>query len=315
MNSRPLYENLDTAFVNLSALVKYLRRREFIGRLRVELNSYEADIVLYEGNKISVREHDKISGRVGDGEQAFQRLIIRAREAGGTIHVYQTIKQAEAPKKAEVVKTENKTVPPAPAKNLSENPPPIPKPLEAVEVAKAAAAVPKNGSLPKPVAVEVPKKPTIANQPKFPFDLHNNVESKARQIQLSAQDWQTLLGLTGELLGAIDKSLAEAKLDFKSAYSKARAEISDDYPFLNPSVSIFEYQAGKIVMHEQVNAKFFVTGVIESLRRILNKLGANPKFAIVYRDTTQRILALINQRQAFYEKFSVALPLKKILGV
>ena len=70
MNNRPLYENLDTAFVNLSALVKYLRHREFIGQVRVELNNYEADIVLLEGNKIKVREHDKISGRIAEGEEA-----------------------------------------------------------------------------------------------------------------------------------------------------------------------------------------------------------------------------------------------------
>ena len=56
MNQRPLYENLDTSFVNLSALVRYLRPREFVGRIKIELNNYQAEIVLLEGNKISVRE-------------------------------------------------------------------------------------------------------------------------------------------------------------------------------------------------------------------------------------------------------------------
>ncbi len=304
MNNQPLYENLDTAFVNLSALVKYLRHREFIGQIKIELNNYQAEIILLEANKISVREHDKISGRIAEGEEAFQRLLIRAREAGGTIHVYQTIKQAETPKVE---------IQPAP-KVTNGNSAPIPKPVEAI---KTSAPPTQNGT-----ATEVAKIPEaakkiepIVHRPNFPFDLHNSVESKARQTQLSAQDWQLLLGLTGELLGTIDRTLAEAKLDFKLAFSKARSEISADYPFLHPADKTFEYLDGKITMTEQVSAKLFVASINEALRRILDKLGANPKFAEVYRNTTQKILALINQRQTFYDKFSITAQLKKVLGV
>lgn len=305
MNNRPLYENLDTAFVNLSALVKYLRHREFIGQIKIELNNYQAEIILLEANKISVREHDKISGRIADGEEAFQRLLIRSREAGGTIHVYQKIVQT-----AEVAKVETQT----PAKVTNGNSAPIPKPVEAI---KTPAPPTQNGTATKTAKIpEVAKKiEPIVHRPNFPFDLHNSVESKARQTQLSAQDWQMLLGLTGELLGTIDRTLAEAKLDFKLAFSKARSEISADYPFLHPAEKTFEYLDGKITMTEQVSAKLFVASINEALRRILDKLGANPKFAEVYRNTTQKILALINQRQAFYDKFSITPQLKIFLGV
>lgn len=303
MNNRPLYENLDTAFVNLSALIKYLRQREFVGRVRVELNSYEADIFLFEHNKIGVREHDKISGRAAEGEEAFQRLLIRAREGGGTIHVYQTVKE---------VIEESEFVPQLPAvtTNGHKN---GHKPVE------SAAAVPptQNGTAAQAVkAADIPlKNDPVVHHPKFPFDLSNRMENKARQAQLSEHDWQTLLGLTGELLGIIDRTLAEAKLDFKLAFSKARSEISADYPFLHPTAHIFEYTDGKITMHEQVSAKLFTASIMESLRRILDKLGANPKFSEVYRLTTQKILALISHRQSFYDKFSMTPPLKRIVGV
>lgn len=329
MNNRPLYENLDTAFVNLSALVKYLRHREFIGRIRVELSSYEADIVLYEGNKISVREHDKISGRVADGEEAFQRLIIRAREAGGTIHVYQTIKQTippaiDKPKTAPVGKTETPVVKQAETPQITTTPvvakisngqnvvPTLPS--EAVKVLPTQSS--KNGIETKTANfADVRKKPNpLVNQPKFPFDLHNNVESKVKQSQLSSEDWQTLLGLTGELLSTIDKALAEANLDFKLAFAKVRSEISDDYPFLKPSGNIFEYDSGKVVMHTQVNSKVFVTSINESLKRIFDRLGTNPKFAEVYRNTVQKTLALIHHRQSFYNQFGFTPQLKRILG-
>ena len=293
MNNRPLYENLDTAFVNLSALVKYLRQREFVGRVRVELNSYEADIVLSEGNKIGVREHDKISGRTAEGEEVFQRLLIRARETGGTIHVYQTVKEIEL-------------TPQVAAETSNGH-----KPVEAVITTPS-----QNGTATKVAKVtDVPAKSAPTHHPKFPFDLSNRMENKVRQTQLSDQDWQILLGLTGELLGIIDKTLAEAKLDFKLAFSKARSEISADYPFLHPAAKVFEYADGKVIMHEQVSPKLFVASIIESLRRILDKLGANPKFTEVYRATTQKILALINHRQNFYNKFSIAPQLKKIVGV
>lgn len=296
MNNRPLYENLDTAFVNLSALIKYLRHREFIGRIRVELNSYEADIVLLEDNKIGVREHDKISGRTAEGEEVFQRLLIRSREAGGTIHVYQTIAETKEPE----------FTPQIPTANGNGH-----KPVEAV----AATPPNQNGSAAKPAPIAETKSEPVVHHPKFPFDLSNRMETKARQAHLSEQDWEILLGLTGELLGIIDRTLAEEKLDFKLAFSKARSEISADYPFLHPAAKNFEYKDGKVLMSEFVVSKLFVAGIIESLRRILDKLGSNPKFTEVYRLTTQKLLALISHRQPFYDKFSITPQLKKILGV
>jgi hypothetical protein len=296
MNNRPLYENLDTAFVNLSALVKYLRQREFIGRIRIELNSYEADITLLEGNKIAVREHDKISGRKAEGEEVFQRLLIRAREPGGTVHVYQSVKEIESTEFVSQIKPENGN---------------------GHKPAELAATANSNGAgviLAKTKEIPAKNEPTV-HHPNFPFDLSNSVESKARQTNLSEQDWNILLGLTGELLGIIDRTLAEAKLDFKLAFSKARSEISVDYPFLHPSEGVFEYAEGKVAMRERVSPKLFVASMIESLRRILDKLGANPKFSEVYRLTTQKLLALINHRQSFYDKFAMTSQLKKILGV
>ncbi len=300
MNNRPLYENLDTSFVNLAELIRYLRNREFIGQVKIELNNYHAEIVLVEGNKLKVREHDKISGRIGEGEAAFHRILIRAREAGGTIHVYQTI-VAEAPK----------TEPPIAPKVSNGNSNPIPKPLEAFKTAVASA---QNGTTAK--ITDPPKKlEPIIPLPKFPFDLHNRVEEKARPHPISADEWQTLLDLTGELLGTVDQTLAAAKLDFKLAFSKVRSELSADYPFLHPSGKTFEYQTGKVLMREHPSSTLFVTSIIEALRRILEKLGANPKFAEVHRSTTQKILTLINHRKPLYDKFSITIQLKKIMGV
>ena len=173
---------------------------------------------------------------------------------------------------------------------------------------------------PKPVASE--NLPIVENKPKsglklpkFPFELTNKVEEKARQTELSAGEWQTLLDLTSEIISTVDKTLAEANLDFPSAFEKARLEISADYPFMNPASEVFKYKNEKISMSEQVSSTLFIASVNESLRRIFEKLGGNPKFSEVYKTSIQNILMLIRQRKPLYDKFFITPSLQKTLGV
>lgn len=278
MKNRPIHENLDTSFVNLSALVKYLRRQQFVGNVRVELGGYAADIVLTAENGLKVREHDQITGRIAEGEEALQRLLIRAREPGGLIHVYQTVEETA-------------------------------KPAPVIEEKPVATNLPQNEKVTK----DAPK-PSL-KLPKFPFELSNRVEARAKQTNLAPNEWQTLLDLTGELLRTIDKSLAEANLNFSTAFEKARLEISADYPFLSPISGVFDYKNGKVSMEEQVSPTLFVASINETLRRILEKLGKNQKFLDVHRNTTQKILALIKTRKSLYDKFSITPQLEKIVGV
>src|SRR5437764_12942808 len=87
--SRTVHENLATAYVNLAALLRYLQGREFAGRVHVELDEYEADIFLNVGEQPRVRERDHATGRQAEGEDALQRLLVRAREPGGLVSVYE----------------------------------------------------------------------------------------------------------------------------------------------------------------------------------------------------------------------------------
>ena len=149
----------------------------------------------------------------------------------------------------------------------------------------------------------------------LPFQLSNQFETRARPGVLAPQDWQTLLDLTGELLGTIDRRLAEDGLNFKTAFLKASAEIVKDYPFLHRGKGIIDYDQGKITMNEQISAAVFMGGIMEILRRIMERLGANPNFSEIYRRAAQEILALIRRRQPLYDKFSITAPLEKIIGV
>ncbi len=85
---RTVHENLDTAYVNLAALVRYLQERFFAGRIHVVLDEYEADVLLGGTEPPRVRETDHATGRQAEGEAALQRLFVRASEPGGSISVY-----------------------------------------------------------------------------------------------------------------------------------------------------------------------------------------------------------------------------------
>src|ERR1041384_2036165 len=96
MKIRPLYKNLDTSFVNLSALLRYLRQRGFVGLVRVDIENYRAEISFDESHKVRMREFLNGTGRPADGSGALQRVLVRSRMAGGTIFVYEAVKPAPA---------------------------------------------------------------------------------------------------------------------------------------------------------------------------------------------------------------------------
>ena len=86
---RPLHENLDTAYVNLAALLRYLQQRDFTGRVHVELDEYDGDIYLAARAPLRARERDHVTGREDEGQAALQRILVRASEPGGRVSVYE----------------------------------------------------------------------------------------------------------------------------------------------------------------------------------------------------------------------------------
>ena len=91
-----IYENLDTSYVNLAALLRYLQQRGFNGRVRVELEEYEADVLFTAGEPPQVRERDLAKNREAEGASAQHRLLVRAQEPGGLISVYENVDETVA---------------------------------------------------------------------------------------------------------------------------------------------------------------------------------------------------------------------------
>jgi hypothetical protein len=95
--SRVLYKDLDTSFVNLWGLLRYLSRQSFIGRVHVELNDYSADVFLDGSDTPLVHEIDRAAGTDVVEESALHRLVLRVRESPGKIAVYEGADEAKAP--------------------------------------------------------------------------------------------------------------------------------------------------------------------------------------------------------------------------
>lgn len=87
--ARALHQNLDTAYVNLAALLRYLQQRDFTGRVHVELDEYDGDIYLAARAPLQARERDHVTGREAEGQSALQRILVRASEPGGRVSVYE----------------------------------------------------------------------------------------------------------------------------------------------------------------------------------------------------------------------------------
>ena len=87
--ARALHENLDTAYVNLAALLRYLQQRDFNGRIHIELDEYDGDIYLTAREAVQACERDHVTGREAVGQSALQRILVRASEPGGRVSVYE----------------------------------------------------------------------------------------------------------------------------------------------------------------------------------------------------------------------------------
>ena len=95
--ARVLYENLDTSFVNVWALLRYLSQRSFIGRVHVELENYSADVFVNGSETPLVHEIDRDAGTDVIEEAALHRLVLRVRESSGSINVYEGVSESIPP--------------------------------------------------------------------------------------------------------------------------------------------------------------------------------------------------------------------------
>jgi hypothetical protein len=250
--SRVLYENLDTSFVNLWALLRYLSQRSFIGRVRVELDDYTADVFLNGSNTPMVHEVDRAAGTDVTEEAALHRLVLRVRESPGTITVYEG--------ETEAVATES-------AKAPEESPD-----IEAEAEEETVLAVSDAAPAVEPVAVTPEAMTSTA--------VESNLEapSLAPEAPPATEDeWNDVVRVSGELIAGIDHVATSAGTDFDALFRETRISLADDYTFLDPMSSQFDYANAAVTVNGALPVKSYVAGITEALRRVVDQIASGER--------------------------------------
>jgi hypothetical protein len=253
--SRPVFENLNTSFTNLAALIRYLRGRAFVGRVHVLLAEYEADVLLNGGDPPTIRAIDLARDQNGEGDEALRRLLVRASEPGGLISVFETVPGTEP---------------------------------EMVETATS----------------------TFGNRV---FDL-SQPAGQSPGLLAQESDHHELASITGQLIAAIERAVTGMGLDFPSAFKAVRFELSDDYAFLDPSRSQFEYTGGTVTLQGNTKPPTVAAGIGECLRRTVNRISSGPHERTIRERIALELAILARRRQGPLDDFKLSQQLDRIAG-
>jgi len=277
--SRVLYENLDTSFVNLWALLRHLSQRAFVGRVHVEMRDYSADVFLNGSNTPLVHEVDRAAGTEVLEAAAMHRLVLRARETPGTISVFEGADEAAAVRSAEPAKTEN---------------------------FDSTAAVDELFPAPPSAAplIRGPQSSAGASSPAAPVPTEPD----------GMVEWHDVAKVSGELIGGVERALKGANSDFTSLFRAARLELADDYTFLDPTSGGLEYSNSVATARAELPISAYVAGLSEALRRVVDKTATGDRARRVRERVALELSLVARKRREVLKRSGFQAQLDRIAG-
>src|SRR5712692_1777497 len=278
--SRVLYENLDTSFVNLWSLLRHLSQRAFVGRVHVEMDDYSADVFLTGSNTPLVHEVDRAAGTDVLEEAAMHRLVLRARESPGTISVFEGADEAVAVRNVEPAATPKTVESTATVDELSVTPPTA-APLTGESQSSGREASP---------AAQVTTEPE------------------------ETVEWHDVVKVSGELIGGVERALNGANSDFTSLFRAARLELADDYTFLDPTSGSLEYSNSVATAREELPVNAYVAGLSEALRRVVDKVATGERARRVRERVALDLALVARKRREVLKRSGFQAQLDRIAG-
>jgi hypothetical protein len=275
--SRVLYENLDTSFVNLWALLRHLSQRAFVGRVHVEMDDYSADVFLTGSNTPLVHEVDRAAGTDVLEEAAMHRLVLRTRESAGTISVFEGADEAVAVRSTEPAAKTEKLKPMAAADELT---PPSAPLIDETQSSGGAS----------------PSEAPVATEPDGMIE------------------WHDVLKVSGELIGGVERALNGGNSDFTSLFRAARLELADDYTFLDPTSGGLEYSNSVATVREELPVSAYVAGLSEALRRVVDKTATGDRARRVRERVALDLSLVARKRREVLKRSGFQAQLDRIAG-
>jgi hypothetical protein len=241
--ARVLYENLDTSFVNVWALLRYLSQRSFIGRVHVELENYSADVFVNGSETPMVHEIDRDAGTDVVEEAALHRLVLRVRESSGSINVYEGTEESIPPQSETALESSL----------LADEIAPVTEPEAATpEAMRSSAGKDEEETVVATEAVTVVR-------------------------QANAGEWGETMRVSGELIAGVEQAANSLGADFASLFRETRISLADDYAFLDPMAGQLRYENSSVTVNADSQPPGYVAGVSEALRRVVDQIATGER--------------------------------------
>lgn len=302
--SRIVHENLDTTFVNLWALLRNLAQRGFIGRVRVELQDYTADVFLTGSSTPLVHEIDRAAGTDTLEEAALHRLVLRVRETPGTISVFEGPDEAVAPRSSATLVTETDA---AESVRASQERSPLVHHAPVDQTATAPEA-------PMPLDTET-KMISPAAPPSDVAEPSSPVEPAAPPTEAMDQiEWSAILRASGEVIGGIERALTGSGADFATLFDAARLELADDYTFLDPMSGAFVYANSVVTLTSEVPPGAYVIGLSEALRRVVAGVATGDRARRLRERVALELSSVARKRNEILDRSGFLPQLDRIAG-
>jgi len=293
-NGKALYENLDTAFVNLWSLLRNLTQRGFVGRVRVELTNYSADVFLNGSGTPLVHEVDHAAGTDTLEEAALHRLVLRARETPGTISVFEGA--------TETIADQNR--------NAS---PPEEEPAVVFNSTESSSFADEPPSTSRPAIIE----PPVETSPENEIEVRDRDRQSQPEPELMPEtegQKSLTISLGGELIGAVERGINATGEDFGSLFYAVRLELADDYGYLDPLSNALTYSNGTVSLTHDVPENHYVSGLSEALRRTVDRVASGDRARRVRERIALELLGVARKRREAIEHSRFALQLDRIAG-
>jgi hypothetical protein len=310
--SRVVYENLDTTFVNLWALLRSLSQRGFIGRVRVELKDYTADVFMTGSNAPLVREIDRAAGTDALEEGTLHRLVLRAREAPGTINVFEGADEAvavQSPVSGPDVRPvshaqDTRTTTETEAASAASD-----KPILTPEIETARSQI--DG--PPAIEPQAARGSSESEKPAFPSTAVAE-PLVGDDTPMGEIEWSAAVKASGELIGGVELALTSADADFASLFGAARLELADDYTFLDPMSDGFTYSNSVVTLTGELPANAYVAGLSEALRRVVDRVATGDRARRVRERVALELFSVARKRSEILARSGFRAQLDRIAG-
>ena len=312
--SRVVHENLDTTFVNLWALLRNLSQRGFIGRVRVELKDYTADVFMTGSSTPLVHEVDSAAGTDTLEEAALHRLVLRARETPGTISVFEGPEEAVAVQSTATAEPESDSLQSV-RESQERNPLVHHEPVEqAMSVSDDPILTPEIESPPPRSTAELRPVPDPNDDQKISASTRAVEPAPAEPEPRDEIEWGAIVKASGELVGAVERAVTGPGADFTSLFNTARLQLADDYTFLDPMSGEFAYAGSVVTLAGEVPGSSYAVGLSEALRRVVDSVATGDRARRVRERVALELFSVARKRREILARSDFLTQLDRIAG-